>query len=599
MEVINELLKELGIRSLRKYQRLVINKVMEVIEDGGGVVIAELPTGYGKTLIPVALAAKLISEGLVSRVIHAYPATSMIEHLLIKDSSEVNALKEVLTKYLSIDPKFKDLIVGARHMFRHESPLLTNPYVVTTLDTLVAHYLKTYFRVAEVTLGRGVYSEFSAGIVHNSLLVFDEAHMYPVITEDVGSKYVIGKAFNVMAYVVGKHAEVGGTSLVMTATLPNPLLKGLKYILRRYGVRIEEVRYGDDTEFEKVFRRGIKLGIREVGSTEELREGITEEVNRCNGSILVVLNTVDEAIKTYLRIKKSCGDSRDVLLLHSRYVVKDREELIRKLEHVLKKGKDPIIVSTQVVEASVDISVDKLITEVAPIDALIQRLGRVCRPGKGRVCRGNCEATVYVVKGRYGPYDEDLIKYASNIIKELSNEVIDDVLLKPSEYISKNYSLAYAPILLPNSRYLDFLEQISIRTSPNLIDEWVSEEFGGFVRDEDLIQALIVNAEALRRGGEVLKKEVIKAIDSNYLLKLNSRIIGKLIKLLGNEVLLARKSLDEVSIIVRRLGDVGNELSRLLRVLRRLFRGGYYLLIPNNLYSNELGLSLLRGDSNE
>jgi CRISPR-associated endonuclease/helicase Cas3 len=91
--------------------------------------------------------------------------------------------------------------------------------------------------------------------------------------------------------------------------------------------------------------------------------------------VLVVFNTVRKAVETYVRLKQ-LGHSP--VLLHSRIVERERQKRLRKM---LEKDGGGIFVTTQVVEAGVDVSFDVLITEAAPPDSLLQRAGRVARYG--------------------------------------------------------------------------------------------------------------------------------------------------------------------------------------------------------------------------
>ena len=596
---------------LRKYQRLLVEEVGKLV-GRGGVVIAEIPAGYGKTLIPVVLAASLVTEGVVGRVIHTYPATSMIEHLLRKDGSEVEALRKVWVKALGIDGGAGRLLVGARHMFRHESPLLTNPYVVTTLDTLTAHYLKTFFAEASRSAGRGAYSEFSAGVVHSSLLVFDEAHMYPVVTEAVTHLPhvpVLGKAFNVMAHIMGKHAEVGGASLLMTATMPEPLLQGIKEVLARYGVAPTVIRYdeglddppGMEGSFLGVVKaRRYEAELREVRGKGELINAVAREAVRLARrglKVLVTMNTVSDAVATYLRVKEALSGSATVALAHSRYTLRDREEIV---ESVIKAGESEggsVLVATQVVEASIDISMDALLSDVAPLDSIAQRLGRVCRPGH---VTGECVGVVKVFVNRdglrgeaYGPYDASLVRESLETLKEIRDggwRELSEFSVTPGKWVSEAYGKAYAPTLLPHEELLDFLESVTIRTSPALMEEWVQEEFGGFVRDEDLCLAALVSEDVINAylrgrdgGADRLKEGVRGAVEDGLIVKAPSHALVKVLKGAGiEEVPVARVGLGDV--YLARVG-VSDE-----RRLRLACRGGTYVVIPEELYDCELGL---------
>ncbi len=101
--------------------------------------------------------------------------------------------------------------------------------------------------------------------------------------------------------------------------------------------------------------------------------------------ILVILNTVELAQKIFKEIAEKNKDNIYLKLIHSRFTFKDRksieDEIISTFSNpkpiTEKEGK--ILVATQVVEASLDIDADILYTELAPIDALVQRMGRVWR----------------------------------------------------------------------------------------------------------------------------------------------------------------------------------------------------------------------------
>ncbi|MDP8244756.1 MAG: CRISPR-associated helicase Cas3' [Candidatus Hinthialibacter antarcticus] len=95
---------------------------------------------------------------------------------------------------------------------------------------------------------------------------------------------------------------------------------------------------------------------------------------------LAIFNTVDRAKEVYQKVQKQCKDA-DALLLHSRFRSCDREGIIKRLlEPVPPQGR--IVISTQVVEAGIDISAQTLFTELAPWASLVQRFGRCNRKGE-------------------------------------------------------------------------------------------------------------------------------------------------------------------------------------------------------------------------
>lgn len=93
---------------------------------------------------------------------------------------------------------------------------------------------------------------------------------------------------------------------------------------------------------------------------------------------LVIANTVERAQELYRALKKQSGDI-PITLLHSRFRPQERRELARR---VLETSGDHLVISTQVIEAGVDISARTLFTELAPWSSLIQRFGRCHRHGE-------------------------------------------------------------------------------------------------------------------------------------------------------------------------------------------------------------------------
>lgn len=201
----------------------------------------------------------------------------------------------------------------------------------------------------------------------------------------------------------------------MTATLPEFVKKEIQ---ERTG--LGEERYINLYEREKERFQGLRKHFVECLpeiNAERLVTKIIEEAEHNGGQrVLVVLNTVEKAQEVYENLcvtleEKQKGNLRQkTWLLHSRFTLEDRrkkEETLKEEFPNPKKDNDgaKILVATQVVEASLDIDADVLFTELAPMDSLVQRMGRVLRrigPGCRKVGDGEYEAsdgTRYAVSG--------------------------------------------------------------------------------------------------------------------------------------------------------------------------------------------------------
>jgi len=126
--------------------------------------------------------------------------------------------------------------------------------------------------------------------------------------------------------------------------------------------------------------------------------------------VLIVCNTVNRAQNIYNLLKTEEDNSA---LLHGRFILKDREVIEKDLENL------NLLVGTQVIEVSLDIDYDVCFSEPAPIDALIQRFGRVNRRKNERgYPKRICEVFVFS-KGSENDrfiYDEQIVKKTLDVL---------------------------------------------------------------------------------------------------------------------------------------------------------------------------------------
>lgn len=107
-----------------------------------------------------------------------------------------------------------------------------------------------------------------------------------------------------------------------------------------------------------------------------------KKIFECHGgkTTLVIVNRVGRAQSLYLSVKKLAGDKTKVMLIHSRFRPSERRRLNKDLADAAKDpNRDLVIISTQAIEAGVDISSHTMITELAPVTSMIQRFGRCNR----------------------------------------------------------------------------------------------------------------------------------------------------------------------------------------------------------------------------
>lgn len=191
-------------------------------------------------------------------------------------------------------------------------------------------------------------------------IILDEIHTYSETTQAIVLKIVE------ILYSIDCRVHIG------TATMPSVLYDRLVDILGGSD-NIYEIKLPD--EVLDTFNRHI---IHKADSIESL-SNIIDEAIRQNQKILLVCNQVKRAqslfnnlFERYPYVKK--------MLLHSRFKRGVRSQLESELRNIFNNSTEAcLVVSTQVVEVSLDISFDLMVTECAPVDALIQRFGRINR----------------------------------------------------------------------------------------------------------------------------------------------------------------------------------------------------------------------------
>jgi CRISPR-associated endonuclease/helicase Cas3 len=140
--------------------------------------------------------------------------------------------------------------------------------------------------------------------------------------------------------------------------------------------------------------------------------------------VLVTVNTVKRARRIAQELRAL---GHDVLLLHSRFNGRDRWQRESRLAAMLRQPEGaPVVVSTQVIEVSLDVSFDTLHSDPAPLDALIQRLGRVNRRGERPLADGFIYTQPTGEDDRYPIYDVALVQAALATLRPLHNQPLDE-----------------------------------------------------------------------------------------------------------------------------------------------------------------------------
>lgn len=204
---------------------------------------------------------------------------------------------------------------------------------------------------------------------HGAAFIFDEIHAYEVKR--------LALILKTIEYL---ERNYNARFLVMSATFPTLIKDWLRDALNDPAEITAE-----PALFDTFKRHRLVLLDGELLSDEGLARIVNDA--QAGKSVLVVCNLVDRVQTTYRELRKRLKKSGVLVeLLHGRFTVRDRldkEKLVREATGSTSKQRRPIVlVATQVVEVSLDIDLDTIYTDPAPLEALVQRFGRINRQGK-------------------------------------------------------------------------------------------------------------------------------------------------------------------------------------------------------------------------
>jgi len=281
-----------------------------------------------------------------------------------------------------------------------------------TLQGLVGSSVKilTPHQIASIIFGTRAFEATILDLKGNDVIL-DEIHTYTEI-----SRAIVIKIVEVLNKLDCR-LHIG------TATMPTDLYNKIINILGKENVF--EVSLPKD-ELDKFDRHTIHKLTKWKDADNIVELAIAQEKK-----ILIVCNRVKHAQDIYEHFEKKYGDKIPNLLLHSRFKRGDRNKKERLLIGLDENGKETkefntsdkacIVVSTQIVEVSLDISFDIMITETAPLDSMIQRFGRINRK-RAEETIGKYKP-IYLIpppedKKEALPYDVNILKASFDIIED-------------------------------------------------------------------------------------------------------------------------------------------------------------------------------------
>ncbi|MFC0224924.1 CRISPR-associated helicase Cas3' [Serratia aquatilis] len=222
----------------------------------------------------------------------------------------------------------------------------------------------------------------------NKVLILDEVHAYD------------GYMVRLLEGLLYCHAAQGGSAIILSATLPHDLREKL---LRAFASGAEcEIPLLDPQAGYPWFSHLGRSGLHEmpVATREEVKRCVQvnwltqldeaivmiEQAVKEQRCICWIRNSVDDAILVFRQLRERGNiPAENLLLFHSRFAFIDRMQIEQNALNWFGKHASPdsrrgkVLIATQVIEQSLDIDLDIMISDIAPIDLLIQRAGRLQR----------------------------------------------------------------------------------------------------------------------------------------------------------------------------------------------------------------------------
>jgi CRISPR-associated endonuclease/helicase Cas3 len=357
--------------------------------DSPGLYILEAPMGLGKTEAALAAAYRRWCEGGERGLYFALPTqlTSNRIHERVESFLQ-NALHEDATlalvhgnawisdhRFVAIKPTTTAGDEGAEEAslwFTDNRKALLAPFGTGTIDQALMSVMPVK------------HSAIRLFALSGKVIVIDEVHSY-----DPYTSALLDRAVEWLL-------KTGATVIVLSATLTKARRAALvaaagaveEKISDGYPLITKVATGSSKAETIEVSQTGLKareVDISHIAPDCEHWIGKASSAAQSGACVLVVRNTIASAQETFRQLKSALNDcGAPVGLLHSRFPQFQREENERHWTTLLGKGFEQrprgcILVGTQVVEQSIDIDADLLLTDIAPTDLILQRTGRLHR----------------------------------------------------------------------------------------------------------------------------------------------------------------------------------------------------------------------------
>ncbi len=352
-------------------------------------VLVEIPTGEGKTEGSLLWAIHNLYNKH-TKIIYTLPTQTTSNKLFERvqnffDKNECGLIHSAAKIYLEKKYEMENGVVD--DVFKSDfllSKSFNKPVTVSTIDSLLKYF---------INIGR---FNIATKNFLNSVIIIDEVHSYDF------------KLMGFLRRFLELCHELDVKVCLMSASIPMRIKKLLG--IENYPLVTQK----------ELYKKKANEIIKKDAFLDDDFDFIIKKFGYAK-NIVVIRNTVKSATQTYKALK-SLG-AKNIILYHSTFKKRDKTKKEDLIFNKLKSNKPFVLVATQIVEISLDIDFDIMFTDNAPIDALIQRFGRVNRK-KSIEKKG--EIYIYKVKNPL-PYRDAIL--------DITFETIKNGYFKLGEYI--------------------------------------------------------------------------------------------------------------------------------------------------------------------
>jgi len=376
-------------------RRAMSDRCEQFAERPSGIYLLSIPTGGGKTLASLRYGLRHAIRHVKKRIIYVVPFTTIIE----QNAEEVRRLlddeENILEHHSNVvegdhdEDEGLDGVASLRQKLNLAKDNWDSPIIFTTM----VQFLNVFYAKGSRNVRR----------LHNlseAVIIFDEVQKVPVPCVSL-----FNQALNFL------HGFACSSLILCTATQP-----ALDFVERKLEIPKDAEIVENLDQVTEAFKR-VEMIDRASGekfNTDKLAAFIEDRKSEAR-SVLVVLNTKSAVKRLYRKLE---GTDGALFHLSTSMCAAHRQVILAEIREHLERGDDIVCISTQLIEAGVDVSFDCVIRSLAGLDSIAQAAGRCNRHGKNGI------QNVYVID-----HEEENLDHLKEIQvgKAISAKILKDL----------------------------------------------------------------------------------------------------------------------------------------------------------------------------